>query len=91
VIGSYAQVRTRCGRATAVPEEKSGHFPAFSQVGRPVVLLRTGTHDGHMSSTAQQPAGPRRAADVSMTAYLCSDLEWFWPSRRGHAYDEFCR
>jgi hypothetical protein len=19
------------------------------------------------------------------------DLEWFWPSRRGHAYDEFCR
>ena len=20
-----------------------------------------------------------------------ADLEWFWPSRRPHAYDEFCR
>ena len=45
---------------------------------------------GPVSSTAQQPAGVRRA-DVSMTAYLSSDLERFWPSRRGHAFDEFCR
>jgi hypothetical protein len=44
-----------------------------------------------MTSTAQQQAGRRRAADVSMIAYLVSDLERFWPSRRGHAYDEFCR
>lgn len=22
---------------------------------------------------------------------LATDLERFWPSRRGHAFDEFCR
>jgi hypothetical protein len=44
-----------------------------------------------VSSTAQLPAGPRRAPAASMTAFLGIDLEWFWPSRRGHAYDEFCR
>ncbi len=43
-----------------------------------------------MSSPAlpQQPA--RFTGDVSVT-YLRPDLERFWPSRRGHAYDEFCR
>jgi hypothetical protein len=71
--------------------ETSGHFPAFSQVGQPVVVARSGTHDGDVPSTVQLPAGVRRAADVSMLAYLNSDLERFWPSRRGHAYDEFCR
>lgn len=24
-------------------------------------------------------------------APLATDLERFWPSRRGHAFDEFCR
>jgi len=26
-----------------------------------------------------------------MTANLLPDLERFWPSRRCHAFDEFCR
>jgi len=26
-----------------------------------------------------------------MTAELLPDLEEFWPSRRGHAFDELCR
>jgi hypothetical protein len=43
-----------------------------------------------VTSTAHLPAGSRRA-DASKVAYLVSDLERFWPSRRGHAFDEFCR
>jgi hypothetical protein len=27
----------------------------------------------------------------SARASLACDLEWFWPSRRGHAFDELCR
>jgi len=26
-----------------------------------------------------------------MSNVLVTDLERFWPSRRGHAFDEFCR
>jgi hypothetical protein len=40
-----------------------------------------------VSSTAQT----RTAGEVSMTAILLPDLERFWPSRRCHAFDEFCR
>jgi hypothetical protein len=61
------------------------------QRGRPVVLPEIGTHDGRVSSTAQLPAGPRRALDAAMTPLLVTDLEAFWPSRRCHAFDEFCR
>jgi hypothetical protein len=43
-----------------------------------------------VSSTAQA-AHPRSAGEVSMTANLLPDLERFWPSRRCHAFDEFCR
>jgi hypothetical protein len=32
---------------------------------------------------------PVSGAQRSMS--LHSDLERFWPSRRGHAFDEFCR
>jgi hypothetical protein len=35
-------------------------------------------------------AGPRRGDRMS-TPILVADLERFWPSRRGHAFDEFCR
>jgi hypothetical protein len=44
-----------------------------------------------VSSTAQRAAGPRPGADASMTGHLFTGLERFWPSRRGHAFDEFCR
>jgi hypothetical protein len=36
-------------------------------------------------------ANPRLGPDASMTCRLTPDLERFWPSRRGHAFDEFCR
>jgi hypothetical protein len=43
-----------------------------------------------VSSTAH--AAPTRfAGEVSMTGNLLPDLERFWPSRRCHAFDEFCR
>jgi hypothetical protein len=29
--------------------------------------------------------------DASTSGRLRIDLERFWPSRRGHAFDEFCR
>jgi hypothetical protein len=29
--------------------------------------------------------------EPSMSGSLITDLERFWPSRRGHAFDEFCR
>jgi hypothetical protein len=34
-------------------------------------------------------AGFRRADAASMSGV--TDLERFWPSRRGHAFDELCR
>jgi len=33
----------------------------------------------------------RRAARHADDVSLFTDLERFWPSRRGHAFDEFCR
>jgi hypothetical protein len=44
------------------------------------------------TSLLPQPgrAGTRRA-DASSTSFLVTDLERFWPSRRGHAFDELCR
>jgi hypothetical protein len=42
-------------------------------------------------STALLPQLVRPAGDASMTGNLRPNLERFWPSRRGHAYDEFCR
>jgi hypothetical protein len=49
------------------------------------------THDGGVSSTAQPAPSTRTAGVESMTAVLLPDLEEFWPSRRGHAFDELCR
>jgi hypothetical protein len=52
------------------------------------------THDGAVTSTQVCPQGPtvsRRADLASMSGFLVTDLERFWPSRRGHAFDEFCR
>jgi hypothetical protein len=49
-------------------------------------------HDGVVHTTlpaaALTPVGERRGASTRNAAV---DLEWFWPSRRGHAFDEFCR
>jgi hypothetical protein len=56
----------------------------FPQLGQGVVLLGRATHDGVVPPTARRPV-------ASMTANPATDLERFWPSRRGHAIDEFCR
>jgi hypothetical protein len=66
----------------------SGHFTGFPQVGRVVAAAPRATHDGRVTPTDVRCAACRRDADV---AALRPDLEPFWPSRRGHAYDEFCR
>jgi hypothetical protein len=42
-----------------------------------------------LSATAAP--GPRPGADASMSEHLFTGLELFWPSRRGHAFDELCR
>jgi hypothetical protein len=34
---------------------------------------------------------PAKTHDGQVNNALCCDLERFWPSRRGHAFDEFCR
>jgi hypothetical protein len=44
-----------------------------------------------VSTIAHPPAALRRGPDASLGTYLATDLERFWPSRRGHAFDEFCR
>jgi hypothetical protein len=57
-------------------------------------LSTRATHDGAVTSTQLCPQGPavsRRADLASMSGFLVTDLERFWPSRRGHAFDEFCR
>jgi hypothetical protein len=41
--------------------------------------------------SATAATGHRPGADASMTGHLFTGLELFWPSRRGHAFDEFCR
>jgi hypothetical protein len=72
----------------------SGHFAGFPLLGHLVVLRRAATHDGEVMSTQQCPQGraaSRRARLAAMSNLLVTDLERFWPSRRGHAFDEFCR
>ncbi len=50
----------------------------------PVVPDRPTTHDGVVTTTAHPP-------EPGCSGTGTRDLEEFWPSRRGHAYDEFCR
>jgi hypothetical protein len=64
---------------------------AFPQLGRSVVCGGGDAHDGRVTSTAHLPAGSRRGTDASIRTFLVTDLERFWPSRRGHAFDELCR
>ena len=37
------------------------------------------------------PTLPLARARARRLQVVCTDLERFWPSRRGHAFDEFCR
>ncbi|MGH3613237.1 MAG: hypothetical protein ACRDRK_11715 [Pseudonocardia sp.] len=44
-----------------------------------------------MSMTPPLTRRRARRAEESSTLVLIADLERFWPSRRGHAFDELCR
>jgi hypothetical protein len=66
-------------------------YSAISQRGHHLVVDQTTTHDGEVSSTVLDAPLARFAGGRSMTANLLPDLERFWPSRRCHAFDEFCR
>jgi hypothetical protein len=46
---------------------------------------------GDVPTTSLPPQLARAAGDPSSTHNLLPDLERFWPSRRGHAFDELCR
>ena len=59
----------------------SGQRP---QRGSTIASGRRTAHDGGMQST------PLRDDAIAVGAARF-DLEEFWPSRRSHAYDEFCR
>jgi hypothetical protein len=81
-------IRTRADLRLRRSPDISG---VISQRGRPLVVDQRTTHDGVVSSTAQAAPPARSAGEASMTANLLPDLERFWPSRRCHAFDEFCR
>jgi hypothetical protein len=68
----------------------SGRLTIVSQRGHRIVLIFSGTHDGVVTSMPLR-AWSRRADAASMSGVLFCDLERFWPSRRCHAFDEFCR
>ncbi len=55
--------------------------------GSTIASGRDTAHDGGMHST------PLRDGAIAVRALrgMRFDLEQFWPSRRSHAYDEFCR
>lgn len=62
----------------------SGHHPERGST----VASRLGTaHDGGMHPTPLRDG----ALAVRASRGMRFDLEQFWPSRRSHAYDEFCR
>ena len=63
----------------------SGHLADVPVGGRAVVRPGGAAQDGPVPSTASAPER------VASSGTVRPDLEEFWPSRRGHAYDELCR
>jgi hypothetical protein len=55
--------------------------------GSTVASGRDTAHDGGMHPTPLRDG----ALAVRASRGMRFDLEQFWPSRRSHAYDEFCR
>jgi hypothetical protein len=70
--------------------QTSGHFTIVPQRGLHIVLIFQDTHDGVVTSMPLR-ARSWRADAASVSGVLFCDLERFWPSRRCHAFDEFCR
>lgn len=63
----------------------SGHLAGVPGSGRAVVRSGDAAQDEVVPLTATAPER------VASGGTLRPDLEEFWPSRRGHAYDELCR
>jgi hypothetical protein len=61
------------------------------QVGRSLADTVTGTHDGLVNGSEQLGAALPRGRELFVPPVVMTDLERFWPSRRGHAFDELCR
>ena len=63
-----------------------GHFTAFPLVGHSVADSVIGPDDRAVTA----PAAARFGLRAPAPAIVATDLERFWPSRRGHAFDELC-
>jgi hypothetical protein len=67
----------------------SGHLRGPSHIpGRGLSPGARTAHDGAVTSAAREGLSAHR--DAMGVALPSVDLEWFWPSRRSHAYDEWC-
>jgi hypothetical protein len=53
--------------------------------------LTDAPHDGVVRPTLPSMLPALAAGRDASTRNAAADLERFWPSRRGHAFDEFCR
>jgi hypothetical protein len=91
LLGRAAGTATGCWTGQPVLLDIPG---AVLLRGRLVVFARAGTHDDGVTSTPlpvqPEPADVRPVVGASGLE-RGPDLEEFWPSRREHAFDEFCR
>jgi hypothetical protein len=68
---------------------RSGHSPDRPARGNAVDSGFRNTHDEGMRPIPLRDSSV--AVRAGTLAATVQDLEEFWPSRRSHAYDEFCR
>jgi hypothetical protein len=67
-------------------------FFGRSRITGAVLSHATGEpHDGPVRPTPSSMLPTLRGAGGASARNAAADLERFWPSRRGHAFDEFCR
>ena len=64
-----------------------GHLTSFPLIGHSVADVAACLDDDSVTGPATAPSGRY----ASTQALVATDLERFWPSRRGHAFDELCR
>jgi hypothetical protein len=82
---------------TAVPQVRQGDpdvrtFCPASRITDAVLSFPfKKSHDGVVRTTLPSAAPTPGGRAGASTRNAAADLERFWPSRRGHAFDEFCR